>query len=150
MSNKIKVKVLKVIFKLVSTVLQFIGVEPECPSLLSLDPTMLATLWFTPGREGQGGCEQSDVVFDSVSCCSSEYKIRVLCEVEGGGRDSWSCWEREECNLLCCQQTPVVCVCASYVTTVYKINVNRDNVCPSRVYQFSNNLRFMWGLLRPS
>lgn len=96
---------------------------------------MLATLWFTPGREGQGGCEQSDVVFDSVSCCSSEYKIRVLCEVEGGGRDSWSCWEREECNLLCCQQTPVVCVCvcASYVTTVYKINVNRDNVCPSRV-----------------
>lgn len=43
------------------------------------------------------------------------------------------------------------CVCASYVTTVYKINVNRDNVCPSRVcLPVQRNLRFMWGLLRPS
>lgn len=49
----------------------------------------------------------SNVGFDCVSCCSSSYKIRVLCEFDTEGAGVRLCWNWEECNLLSYQQTAI-------------------------------------------
>ena len=114
---------------------------PLCPvSLSSAGPSLWAsappaTLWCS-FRRGGG---TSQVGFDSLSCCSSENRIRVLCEMEGGGggSDAWLCRDAEECNVLLCQQRCKECV---WKETLFGENIRR---------LLNNWLKLMGDRLRP-
>lgn len=83
-----------------------------------------------PLQQGLGGGGPSYVGFDCVSCCS-KYKIRVLCELEGGRIDTRLCWDIEECNQLFCQQTPV-CMAGTWqwcIKCLWKEAVFVENIC---------------------